>query len=91
MAKSPSTVALSDLEHDASATLKRVRKLKRPLIVAVRGKAAAVLLSVDIYEKSRQERAILKLLAKGEREITAGKGYDLDEVLAEADAFLAKA
>ena len=91
MAKSQSTVALSDLEHDASATLKRVRKSKRPLIVTERGKAAAVLLSLDVYEKSRQEREILKLLAKGEREIAAGKGYDLDDVLAQADALLAKA
>ncbi len=91
MAKSQSTVALSDLAHDASATLKRVRKSKRPLIVTERGKAAAVLLSVDVYEKSRQEREILKLLAKGEREIAAGKGYDLDDVLSQADAFLAKA
>jgi len=91
MAKSQSTVALSDLERDASATLKRVRKSKRPLIVTERGKAAAVLLSVDVYEKSRQEHEILKLLAKGEREIAAGKGYDLDDVLAQADALLAKA
>jgi prevent-host-death family protein len=91
MAKSQSTVALSDLEHDASATLKRVRKSRRPLIVTERGKAAAVLLSVDVYEKSRQEREILKLLVKGEREIAAGKGYDLDDVLAQADALLAKA
>ena len=91
MAKSQSTVALSDLEHDASAALRRVRKSKRPLIVTERGKAAAVLLSVDVYEKSRQEREILKLLAKGEREIAAGKGYDLDDVLAQADALLAKA
>ena len=91
MAKSQSTVALSDLEHDASATLKRVRKSKRPLIVTERGKAAAVLLSLDVYEKSRQEREILKLLAKGEQEIAAGKGYDLNDVLAQADALLAKA
>jgi hypothetical protein len=32
----------------------------------------------------------LHLLAKGEREIEIGHGYDLDTVLAEADAILAK-
>ncbi len=31
---------------------------------------------------------ILHLLASGEKEIEAGKGYDLDAVLAEADALL---
>ncbi|HTN73243.1 MAG TPA: type II toxin-antitoxin system Phd/YefM family antitoxin [Methylomirabilota bacterium] len=91
MAKNPKTIALSDLKQDTSATLKRVRKSKRPLIVTERGRAAAVILSLDVYEKSAQEREILRLLARGEREIAISKGYDLDDVLAEADALLAKA
>jgi hypothetical protein len=45
--------------------------------VTKRGKAAAVLLSMDIYEKGEQEREILHLLARGEKEIAIGKGYDL--------------
>lgn len=77
MAKSPATIALSDIEQDMSAALKRVRHSKRPLIVTKRGKAAAVLLSMDIYEKGEQEREILHLLARGEKEIAIGKGYDL--------------
>jgi prevent-host-death family protein len=91
MAKNPAKILVSDLKQDASATLKRVRKSKRPLIVTQRGKPAAVLLSVNAYEKGEQEREILKLLALGEREIAVGKGYDLDDVLAEADALLSKA
>jgi len=91
MVKHPDTIPLTDLKQDASATLKRVRKSKRPLILTQRGKAAAVLLSVNTYEKGEREREILKLLARGEREIAAGKGYDLDDVLAEADALLSKA
>ena len=54
------------------------------------GKAAAVLLSFDAYRKGEQEREILRLLARGEKEIAAGKGHDLDDVLAEADALLSK-
>ncbi len=91
MAKNPTKIPISDLKQDASATLKRVRKSKGPLIVTQRGRPAAVLLSVDTYEKREQEREILKLLALGEREIAVGKGYDLDDVLAEADALLSKA
>lgn len=34
------------------------------------------------------ELEILRLLASGEKEIEAGKGYDLDVVLAEADSLL---
>jgi prevent-host-death family protein len=91
MVKNPDTIPVTDLKQDASAMLKRVRKSKRPLILTQRGKAAAVLLSVDTYEKGEREREILKLLARGEREIAAGKGYVLDDVLADADALLSKA
>jgi prevent-host-death family protein len=91
MVKNPDTIPVTDLKQDASATLRRVRKSKRPLILTQRGKPAAVLLSVDNYEKGEREREILKLLARGEREIAAGKGYDLDDVLAEANALLSKA
>jgi len=91
MAKNPTKIPVSDLKQDASATLKRVRKSKGPLIVTQRGRPAAVMLSVDAYEKNKQEREILKLLALGEREIAVGKGFDLDDVLAEADELLSKA
>jgi prevent-host-death family protein len=91
MAKNPTIISLSDLQHDASKTFKRVRKSKRPIVVTQRGKPAAVLLSVNAYEKSEQERDILKLLALGEREIAAGRGYDLNDVLADADTLLSKA
>ena len=90
MAKNPTKIPVSDLKQDASATLKRVRKSKDPLIVTQRGRPAAVMLSVDAYEKGKQEREILKLLALGEREIAVGKGFDIDDVLAEADELLSK-
>jgi len=90
MAKNPTKIPISDLKQDPSATLKRVRKSKSPLIVTQHGQPAAVLLSIDAYEKGKQEREILKLLALGEREIASSKGYDLDDVLAEADAILSK-
>lgn len=41
--------------------------------------------------RAEHERQILRLLARGEREIAAAKGHDLDEVLAEADRLLADA
>jgi hypothetical protein len=46
---------------------------------------------MDVYQKGEQEREIPRLLALGEREFAVGKGYDLDDVLAEADALLSKA
>jgi prevent-host-death family protein len=90
MAKDPDTIALTDLEQDVPRVLKRVRRSKRPIVVTEHGKAAAVLLSMEAYEKAKAEQEILKLLARGEKEIAAGKGYDLAAVMAEADAVLSR-
>ena len=53
--------------------------------------AAAVLLSMEEYERGEHERQLLRLIARGEQEIGAGKGFDLDSVLAEADELLGAA
>ena len=90
MAKMPEIIPVTDLRQDASAVLKRVRASKDLLIITQRGRAAAIMLSVSAYERSEQERQILELLARGEKEIAVGKGYDLEDVLAEADAQLAR-
>ena len=90
MAKLPNIVPISDLRQDAAKVLKRVRDSREPLIITQRGRAAAVMLSVESFERSECDKELLYLLAMGEREIEAGEGYDLDAVLAEADALLAE-
>ena len=89
MAKVPDIVPITDLRQDSSAVLKRVRASREPVIITQRGRAAAVLLSVEEYERTENERQILLLLARGEKEIAQGKGHTLDDVLAEADRLLA--
>jgi hypothetical protein len=44
-----------------------------------------VMLSVESYEAAERDKELLRLLARGEREIEAGEGHDLDAVLAEGD------
>jgi len=90
MAKIPEIIPVTDLRQDAAAVLKRIRSRKQPLIVTQRGRAAAVLLSMEAYERSEQERQLLRMLARGEREIKVGAGHDLERVLAEVDALLAE-
>lgn len=91
MTKIPQIVPVSDLRQDAAAVLKKVRDSREPLIITQRGRAAAVLLSVEEYERENSERQLLRVLARGEKEIAAREGFDLDAVLAEADALLADA
>jgi prevent-host-death family protein len=89
MPKIPDIVPVTDLRQDAAAVLERVRKSPEPVVITQRGRAAAIMVSPESYERSEQERRILRLLARGEREIAKGKGFDLDSVLAEADDLLA--
>jgi len=66
-----------------------VRATQQPLMITQRGRAAAVMISVEAYERAEHERQILRLLARGEREIRAGKGHDLDDGREEGDRLLA--
>ncbi|RME21148.1 MAG: type II toxin-antitoxin system Phd/YefM family antitoxin [Deltaproteobacteria bacterium] len=86
--KIPDMIPVTDLRQDAAAVIKRLRKSRDPLVVTQRGRAIAVLQSIEDYQEAERERELLRLLARGEREITAGKGYSLDSVLKEADDLL---
>ena len=88
MVRIPNIVPITDLRQNATAIVKRVAKSREPLIITQRGRAAAVMVSVEDYEHSRHELEILRLLARGEKEIKKGKGYDLDTVLSDADELL---
>jgi prevent-host-death family protein len=88
MSKIPDIVPVSDFRQDAAAVLKRLQSGSGPLVVTQRGRAVAVMQSVEAYEKRERERELLRLLAAGEREIAAGEGHSLASVMKEADALL---
>ncbi|MEW6521093.1 MAG: type II toxin-antitoxin system Phd/YefM family antitoxin, partial [Thermodesulfobacteriota bacterium] len=69
MGKLSNIIPVSDLRQDAARLLKQLRNDKEPLIITQRGRATAVIIDVDAYEKAEHEKKILLLLAKGEREI----------------------
>lgn len=90
MAKVPNIIPVTDLRQDAANVLRRVRSSKHPVVITQRGRAAAVLLSTEAYERAEHDLQLLRLLARGDKEIAAGKGFDLDAILADADALLAE-
>jgi prevent-host-death family protein len=89
MARIPTIIPVTDLRQDAAAVLDQVKASQQPAVITQRGRAAAILLSIEAFERGEHERQLLHLLARGEQEISAGKGFDLDRVLSEADALLA--
>ena len=90
MGKLTNILPVSDLRQDAAKVLKKLRNNQEPIIITQRGRAAAVIIGVEAYEKSEHDKEILRLLAKGEKEIESGEGYDLDTVLSEADLILSQ-
>ena len=88
MSRVPDIVPVSDFRKGAAALLRRVRDSREPVVVTQRGRAAAVLLSIEEYERRENDLEILRILAQGEREIAAGVGHTLSEVMAEADQLL---
>ena len=89
MTKIPKIIPVSELRRDVSDVLKRLRKSKtEPVVITQRGHVAAVRLDIEEYERSQNERELLLCLARGEAEIQDGKGFTLQEVLADADSIL---
>ena len=52
MGKLLNIIPVSDLRKDAANILKRLKKLKEPLIITQRGRAAAVMQNVESFEQS---------------------------------------
>jgi len=88
MGKVPNIIPITDLRQDAASVLRRVRASREPIFITQRGRATAVMMSTEEYERSEHDRELLRLLARGEKDITEGKTVDLNTVLAEARALL---
>jgi prevent-host-death family protein len=84
----PKIIPISDLRQNASDVVKSVSSSREPVFITQRGRAAAVMVSMEVYRNLQDEMDILRLLAKGEKEIAAGIGHELDDVLKEADRYL---
>ena len=88
MSVMPNIVPISELRQDASAIVKRASASGDPVFITQHGRASAVLMSAGAYESTQRELEILRILAQGEADIESGVGFDLDVVMAEADALL---
>jgi len=90
MAILPVIIPISDLRQDAAGVIKRVVASDGPVVITQRGRATAVLVSAEAYERTQHENELLRVLARGDAEIAAGLGRDAEDVMAEARALLAE-
>lgn len=88
MSAMPNIVPISDLRQDAAGIIKRAAASDEPVFITQRGRASAVVVSAQAYERTQHELELLRLFARGEAEIEAGAGRELDDVLAEGRRLL---
>ncbi|MFT5142569.1 MAG: prevent-host-death family protein [Rhodothermales bacterium] len=84
----PQIIPISDLRKEAAGIVRRVSGSSDPIVITQRGKAAVVMVGAEAYRRSQEELEILKILVQGDKEIAAGAGFSMEEVMKEADAIL---
>lgn len=73
---------LSELSKNAGDLVRQTRRSGRPVLLTQRGKAAAVLVSVDQWEREQERRELLEAILRGERDFAEGRVVEEDEALA---------
>jgi prevent-host-death family protein len=84
MSTIPKIIPISDLRQDAAGVIKRATENDEPVFITQRGRASAVLMSAQAYERDQRKLEILLMLLQGEREIAAGEYHTFEDVMAEA-------
>lgn len=64
--------SVTELKRNTRAVLDQIHQTKRPIVLTVNGKADAVLIGAETFEKYLQAFNMARLLAQGEKDIAAG-------------------
>ena len=73
---------ISYLKANAAEVLTRIAEDRQPLVITQNGEAKAVLQDVASYEATQETLALLKILALGNQDVTAGKVKPVADVVA---------
>ena len=65
--------SVTDLKRKTKEILNQVHRTRRPVVLTVNGKAEAVLMDTNTYEKHLKAGNMARLLARGEEDIAAGR------------------
>jgi prevent-host-death family protein len=65
--------SITDLKRNTNSLLEQVRKTNRPLVLTVNGKAEAVLLGADEFERISNAFTLLKSLVPAEEDVREGR------------------
>ena len=75
--------SVTDLKRNTRDILDQIHKTKRPVVLTVNGRADAVIMDVEVYEKQLKAANLARLLAPAEEEVAAGNTRSMKEFLKE--------
>jgi prevent-host-death family protein len=64
---------VTTLKASAAELISRARDRRAPIVITQNGRATAVLQDIESYERQRRAFLMLKLLAQGETDYSAGR------------------
>ncbi|HET7333041.1 type II toxin-antitoxin system Phd/YefM family antitoxin [Dyella sp.] len=73
---------ISYLKANAAEVLEKLAETHEPMIITQNGEAKAVIQDIASYEKNQETLALLKILARGKRQVEEGKVTPIEEVVA---------
>ena len=73
---------ISYLKANAAEVLEQLAKTHEPMIITQNGEAKAVIQDIASYEKTQETLALLKILARGQRQVEEGKVTPIEDVIA---------
>ncbi len=73
---------ISYLKANAAKVLTNLAEQRVPLVITQNGEAKAVLQDVASFEETQETLALLKILALGNQDVTAGKVKPVTDVIA---------
>lgn len=76
---------ISYLKNHTAEIVRELSESREPLLITQNGEAKLVVRDVKSYEEQEETFALLKILARGNREIEQGKYRDAEDVFAELD------
>ncbi len=70
---------LSEFRANVGAYIEKIKKTKRPLVITLHGKSAAVMMDVSEYEGLIEKLELLSDIQAAELQLSQGKGIIHDE------------
>ena len=69
------------LKTKSAELIRQARETGQPIIITQNGKPTAVLQDVESFQRQRETLTLLKILAKGDQEISEGNALSHDDVM----------